>query len=414
MQLAESLRIAIRALAANKLRSILTMLGTIIGVAAVLTLMSVGQGVEQYVTAQFSSIGTNLLFIAPGQISDGPASQRVPGSSTLTMSDVNALAEPNRIPNVAAVAPEITGQADVSRGGRSLSLQISGTTPDYTVTRSWQPVMGSFLSETDVVDRARVVVLGSSVYERLFDPGEYPIDQTIQINNLVFRVIGVMEEKGGSAFGSMDDIVFMPFTTAQDRLFRRRTTSGDYRVSVIYVSVATAEAMSQVQEDITQLLRERHRISYLNEDDFTVINQADLITIFGDILGALTLFLGSIAGISLLVGGIGIMNIMLVSVTERTREIGLRKAVGAKRRDILGQFLLEAVTLSFTGGLLGIAIGVSGAQLISRFQEGFSAVVTLDVILIAVLFSLAVGLFFGIYPAHRASRLNPIDALRYE
>src|SRR5690606_28964144 len=170
----------------------------------------------------------------------------------------------------------------------------------------------------------------------------------------------------------------------QDRLFRRRTISGDYRVSVIYVSVETADAMSQVQEDITLLLRERHQISYLNEDDFTVINQADLITIFGDILGALTLFLGSIAGISLLVGGIGIMNIMLVSVTERTREIGLRKAVGAKRRDILGQFLLEAVTLSFTGGLLGIAIGVSGAQLISRFQEGFSAVVTLDVILIAV------------------------------
>lgn len=414
MQLAESLRIALRALAANKLRSILTMLGTIIGVAAVLTLMSVGQGVEQYVTAQFAGIGTNLLFIVPGQLSDGPATQRVPGSSTLTLSDANAIAEPNRIPGVAAVAPEITGQGTVSRGRNSLGLQVSGTTADYAFTRSWQPVMGSFLSEADVEDRARVVVLGSSVYERLFEPGEYPIDQTVQINNLVFRVIGVMEEKGGSGFGNMDDLVFMPFTTAQDRLFRRRTTSGDYRVSVIYVSVESADAMSQVQEDITLLLRDRHQISYLNEDDFSVINQADLISIFGDILGALTLFLGAIAGISLLVGGIGIMNIMLVSVTERTREIGLRKAVGARRRDILGQFLLEAVTLSFIGGLLGIAIGVAGAQAISTFQEGFSAVVTMDVILTAVLFSVAVGLFFGIYPAHRASRLNPIDALRYE
>jgi putative ABC transport system permease protein len=414
MHMAESLRIAIRALAANKLRSILTMLGTIIGVAAVLTLMSVGQGVEQYVTAQFAGIGTNLLFIVPGQLADGPPAQRVPGSSTLTLSDANAIAGPNRIAGVAAIAPEIIGQADVTRGRRSLSLQVSGTTPDYAVTRSWAPSMGSFISASDVDNRARVVVLGATAYARLFDPGEYPIDQTIQINDLIFRVIGVMEEKGGSGFGNLDELVFLPFTAAQDRLFRRRTTSGDYRVSVIYVSVETAEAMSQVQEEITLLLRERHDISYLNEDDFSVINQADLISIFGDILGALTLFLGAIAGISLLVGGIGIMNIMLVSVTERTREIGLRKAVGARRRDILGQFLLEAVTLSFTGGLLGIAIGIAGAQAISRLQEGFAAVVTLDVVLIAILFSLAVGLFFGIYPAHRASRLNPIDALRYE
>lgn len=412
--MAESLRIAIRALAANKLRSILTMLGTIIGVAAVLTLMSVGQGVEQYVTAQFSSIGTNLLFIVPGQLSDGPPAQRVPGSSTLTLSDANAIAEPNRIPDVAAVAPEIIGQAQVSRGRRSLSLQVSGTTPDYAIARSWAPSMGSFIGATDVPDRARVAALGFRAYQRLFEPGEYPINQTIQIDGVIFRVIGVMEEKGGSGFGNLDELVFVPFTTAQDRLFRRRTTSGDYRVSVIYVSVQTADAMRQVQEDITLLLRARHNISYLNEDDFSVINQADLISIFGDILGALTLFLGAIAGISLLVGGIGIMNIMLVSVTERTREIGLRKAVGARRRDILGQFLLEAVTLSFTGGLLGIAIGVAGAQAISRLQEGFAAVVTLDVVLISILFSLAVGLFFGIYPAHRASRLNPIDALRYE
>jgi putative ABC transport system permease protein len=223
-----------------------------------------------------------------------------------------------------------------------------------------------------------------------------------------------MEERGGSGFGSVDDSVLVPFTTAQDRLFRRRTLSGDYQVNVIYASVNDADFMPAAQEQIAEILRERHGISYLDEDDFSIINQADLLSIFGDILGALTLFLGAIAGISLLVGGIGIMNIMLVSVTERTREIGLRKAVGAKRQDILGQFLIEAVTLAVLGGILGIILGTTGAQAISSLLDSFSAVVGMDAIVISILFSMAVGLFFGIYPAYRASRLNPIDALRYE
>ncbi len=409
----ESVRIAMRALAANKLRSALTMLGIIIGVAAVIALLSIGRGVEKYVADQFASAGTNLLFIVPGQLTGGPSAGRN-RSGQLTLGDARAIGDPLRVPDVVAVAPEVTGGAVVSRGKANMRVTISGTTPEYRWVRSWSPALGDFIRQSDVDERSRVAVLGSQVYERLFEPDEYPIDQTIRINNLVFRVIGVMEERGGSSFGSMDERVFIPLTTAQDRLFRRKTISGDYRVDVIFASVVSPERMEAAQEQIADLLRERHNIAYLDEDDFSIINQKDLLSIFGDILGALTLFLGAIAGISLLVGGIGIMNIMLVSVTERTREIGLRKAVGAKRRDILSQFLIEAVTLAVIGGLLGMALGVTGAQAISSFIDSFSAVVGIDAILVSILFSMAVGLFFGIYPAYRASQLNPIDALRYE
>jgi putative ABC transport system permease protein len=412
MKLLESIRIAMRALAANKLRSVLTMLGIIIGVGAVITLMSVGRGVEKYVTDQFSSAGTNLLFIVPGQLSEGPPTSSRSGQ--LTLSDARAIGDPLRVPDVVAVAPEVVGGATITRGKRDMNVSVNGVTPEFSRVRSWKTTIGDFISASDVESRSRVAVIGIDVYHKLFDPSEYPIDQTIRINNLVFRVIGVMEKRGGSSFGNQDESVFVPLTTAQDRLFRRKTVSGDYHVSVIYASVASPDQMDAAQEQIAELLRERHNINYLDEDDFSIINQTDLISIFGDILGALTLFLGAIAGISLLVGGIGIMNIMLVSVTERTREIGLRKAVGAKRRDILGQFLIEAVTLAVFGGILGIIIGTTGAEAISSFIESFSAVVGIDAILISILFSMAVGLFFGIYPAYRASQLNPIDALRYE
>lgn len=414
MQLYESIRIAMRALAANKLRSILTMLGIIIGVGAVIALMSVGRGVEKYVTDQFASAGTNLLFVVPGQLSEGPPQERGQNSGVLTLSDSNAIANPLRVPDVMAVAPEVSGGAVVSKGKKDLRVSVSGTTSAFQDVRSWAPAIGEFISDTDVQERSRVVVIGSDVYKKLFDPNEYPIDQTIRINNLLFRVIGVMEERGGGGFGNQDEAVFIPLTTAQDRLFRRKTVSGDYQVNVIYASVRDAERMDAAQEQIAEILRERHNIAYLDEDDFSVINQTDLISIFGDILNALTLFLGAIAGISLLVGGIGIMNIMLVSVTERTREIGLRKAVGAKRRDVLGQFLIEAITLAVFGGILGILLGAGGASAITSLVDSFNAVVGVDAIIISILFSMAVGLFFGIYPAYRASRLNPIDALRYE
>jgi putative ABC transport system permease protein len=414
MRIDEAFWLALRTLAANKLRSILTMLGTIIGVAAVLTLISVGRGMEKYVTEQFASIGTNLLFVIPGQINEGPAARRTPGSSTLTLSDVESIANLSQSPDIAAIAPEVVSYIQISHKRRNMEVQVSGTTPDYVKVRSWSPRLGNFFSESDLRERRRVVVLGTVVYQRLFEPNEYPIEQTVQINNLTFRVIGVMEEKGGSSLDNLDEQIFMPFTTAQDRLLRLKTISGDYKVSVIYISVRTAERMDAVQEEVTILLRKLHNISYLNENDFSIINQSDLLSIFGDISGALTLFLSAIAGISLLVGGIGIMNIMLVSVTERTREIGLRKAVGAKSLDILGQFLMEAVALALSGGLLGIALGVGGAKAISGLRADFTAVVSIDVILISILFSMAVGLFFGIYPAYRASRLNPIEALRYE
>lgn len=413
MSFYESVRVAMLALAANKLRSILTMLGIIIGVSAVIALMSIGRGVEKFFVEQFTSLGTNLLYIFPGQLSDGPPGERQRG--ILTLSDSHAINNPLRVPDVIAVAPEVGGNALISRAGKDMDVSVSGVTASYLDALSGEAAIGAFLSDTDVEERSRVVVIGSDVFGKLFEPDEDPLEQTIRVNNILFRVIGVMEERGAGIGGAnLDEMIFIPLTTVQDRLFRRRTVSGEYQVNLIYASVVSEDRMDAAQEQITELLRERHNISFRGEDDFVIINQSDLISIFGDILGAMTIFLSAIAFISLVVGGIGIMNIMLVSVTERTREIGLRKAVGAKRRNVLSQFLIEAVTLALIGGMLGIALGAGGAVAATSFVDNFSAVVGLDAIAISILFSMAVGLFFGIYPAYRASRLNPIDALRYE
>jgi putative ABC transport system permease protein len=416
MKFIESIRVAMRALAANKLRSMLTMLGIIIGVGAVIALMSIGRGVEKYVTDQFAGLGSNLLIIVPGQIQDGPPDPRLAGQvKLLTIGDAQAISDPFYTPTVAQVAPLFLGSANISRGDKSVQADVNATSPTFSEVRNWKPTIGSFFSQDDYDSRARVVLLGSDTYEKLFEPNEYPIDQTVLINDLVFRVIGVMEEKGGGGpGGSLDESIFLPLSTGQDRLFRSKTVSGDYQVNVIYASIKSPELMEEAQDEIAALMRDRRGINYLDGDDFTIISQNDIISVFGDILSALTIFLGAIAGISLLVGGIGIMNIMLVSVTERTREIGLRKAVGAKRRDVLIQFLVEAVTLAVVGGSIGIALGVAGATGISVAFETFEAVVGVDAVMTSLFFSMAVGLFFGIYPAYRASRLNPIDALRYE
>ena len=413
MKFFESIRIAMRALAANKLRSVLTMLGIIIGVGAVIALMSIGRGVQKFVTDRFAGLGSNLLFILPGQLEDGPPQERQ-NIKLLTIDDASALADSARLPDVAGVTAEFVGPATLTRGDKNMRIDVHATTVTYPEIRNWPAVIGSYFTQNDIDERGRVAVLGWAAYQALFEPNEYPIDQTVQVDNLLFRVIGVMEEKGGGPGGNQDESIFLPLSTAQDRLFRQKTVSGTYQVSVIYASIVSEERTQEAIDQITEIMRERRNISYLDGDDFNVISQTDIISVFGDIFSALTIFLGAIAGISLLVGGIGIMNIMLVSVTERTREIGLRKAVGAKRSDVLLQFLVEAVTLAVIGGALGITLGVSGAWAISSAFETFDAGVGVDAVLTALLFSMAVGLFFGIYPAFRASRLNPIDALRYE
>lgn len=413
MNLIQNIRLASGALAANKLRAFLTMLGIVIGVAAVITLLSVGRGVETFVVSEFQGLGNNLLFVFPGQIEPGQGPPR-PGGSGLTNDDVLALSDPLRAPDVLAVVPEFDRLAQVTRGGREARTTIAGTTANFPAVRNFYPVGGSFFTEQDDRTSARVAVLGQTVYEQLFPDGEVPIGETIRINNTNFKVIGLMEEKGGSGFNDQDDLVLVPLSTAQRRLFPARRTDGKFRVDFIY-----AQALSESRQDaaiaqIQQTLRETHNITFRDEDDFTVLSQTELVSAFGQITRILTTFLAVIASISLLVGGIGIMNIMLVSVRERTREIGLRKAVGAKHHDILWQFLVEAVVMATIGGVIGLVIGASGAQIVARLSDSLEPTLAWDSVLLAIAFSVAVGLFFGLYPASRAARLNPIDALRYE
>ncbi|MDD3824920.1 MAG: ABC transporter permease [Anaerolineae bacterium] len=411
MTITESIRIALGALLSNKLRAILTMLGIIIGVAAVITLMSVGKGVELLVQESFESIGTNLLYVFPGSLQGSTSSQQ----PELSMGDYQAIADPFLVPDALSVAPELSSRADVVAGRRDIRTEVAGVTPDYAPVRNKTVSLGDFITDGDVNARSRVAVLGSGASENLFEEGTYPIGQTIKINRIAFRVVGVLEEQGGAAFGTEDNVIYVPLTTAQTRLYPwYRSRSGDALLSALYVQVAGESLMDQTAQDITNVLRQRHDITFRDEDDFTIINQTDLVSIFGDITGVLTIFLGAIAAISLLVGGIGIMNIMLVSVTERTREIGIRKAVGAKRRDILLQFLVEAVTLSLVGGLVGVGLGLVGSRFVGSLAENLTTVITPDVVLLSTGVSAAVGLLFGIYPAFRAARLNPIDALRYE
>jgi len=405
MNLSESLLSAVDSLRANKLRAILTMLGVIIGVAAVIALLSIGNGVSASITDEISAIGTNLILIS----TDPDNSDGYP---TLSLSDVAALTDPLRAPDVADVAATVQTTEALSAGGNSARSSVVGVTANYfPINNLTEFQAGDGLTDGDIDTRARVVVLGAGLAADLF-PDSYPVGQTVKINGASYEVVGVLAESGGGLTNS-DDNAFVPISTAQSRLSNDRTRRGERAISTIVATSASAEQNATALEQITEVLRAEHGIVYADDDDFTLISQTDLLATFDQITGLLTAFLGSIAGISLLVGGIGIMNIMLVSVTERTREIGIRKAVGALRRDILAQFLLESMVLSLTGGFIGIMLG----WLISRLAGGaldLTTVVDAGTVLLAVGFAVGVGIVFGLYPAWRAAGLRPIEALRYE
>ena len=408
MQISENIRIAIRSLAANKLRAALTMLGIMIGVAAVITLLAIGDGVNRFIADQFIGLGTNLVFIMPNL---------EPGQfeSSLTLRDAESLDSVAAVPDAVAVAPVYFRNADLQYGGTVYGTTLNASTPNYGEIRGYDVARGRYINESDYNSRSRVVVLGAETAKNLFPEDVDPVDTDIKLRGITFRVIGVLEEVGGGAFGSQDDLAIVPLTTAQVRLFNARSQrTGEFVIDMILIQAVNADGVEDVVIDASNILRQTHDIAFRDEDDFMVLTQQDFLSAFGQVTGVLTLFLGAIASISLLVGGIGIMNIMLVSVTERTREIGLRKAVGAKRRDILGQFLFEAVILSLLGGLLGIALGFAGASVIHLAVSDLDTTVTVDAMLLAVGFSAAVGLFFGIYPASRAAALDPIEALRFE
>jgi len=399
------LRSAFRALQRNKMRSFLTMLGIIIGVAAVIAMLAIGQGAEYSVEQQISALGTNVLIVLPGSQQTGGL--RVGAGTMTNLTDDDAQAIQRECPAVGLVSPGTRAGGQVIAGNLNWATGIEGTGPDYLEIRKWSVEYGDFYTESDIKAAAKVCVLGKTVADNLF-PDSSPVGQNIRIRNVPFKVVGVLSRKGQNAMGQdQDDVILAPYTTVT-----RRLTWFPY-LRQILVSATTPSNIPVAQSQIADLLRMRHKIAVYDQDDFTIRNQADLATAATATTEILTILLASIASVSLLVGGIGIMNIMLVSVTERTREIGIRMSVGARGRDILMQFLIEALVLSLLGGTMGIILGVTGSSAISNLAK-WPTIITAFSIILSFGFSIAIGIFFGFYPARKAAMLNPIEALRYE
>ncbi|MCJ7694236.1 MAG: ABC transporter permease [Anaerolineaceae bacterium] len=410
MKLLQAIKEALQSLNANKTRAFLTILGIVIGVGSVIALLSVGQGAGDAITGQIESIGTNVVYIMRGN-----SAEDVKNPEPLTTRDAEALSNRNRAPSIANVSPIVQGNAELTFSGESKNSSVMGVTPAYAIVQNVTLSEGSFITKTHIDGRSAVVVIGPDFADQMFGKHTDVIGKSLRINGYPYRVVGVAEAKGGSQFNNPDLNVFVPITTAQMRIVRSNPQN---RVQFILIQAKDSDSVNAAIEEANDILRDTHRISGRKPNDFTITNQQDFLSIAQSITGILTIFLGGIGAISLLVGGIGIMNIMLVSVTERTREIGLRKALGARRSDIMMQFLTESALLSLIGGIFGIVLGWSLALLVGfiavRSGTLLNPTVGLDSILLATLFSAAVGIFFGWYPASRAARLQPVDALRYE
>jgi putative ABC transport system permease protein len=410
MDLLATLRIALRALRVNKLRSMLTMLGIIIGVGAVITMIAVGGGAQQRVAEQIKSLGSNLMIIIPGSTTSGGVRMGSSSAQSLTEDDAGAITR--EVDEVQASAPVSRGSGQMVAGNSNWSTVIYGVTPEYLEARDWPIVSGRGFEPLEISGAGKVAIVGQSVAKQLFGDAD-PVDQQVRIRKVPFTIIGMLDKKGQSMMGTdQDDVVLVPLATARNRLFGN--PQGKLRrINFISVKIRDGENMKDAEDSIRELMRQRHKLQPGADDDFTIRNLTEILQAQEASSKVLALLLAAVASVSLLVGGIGIMNIMLVSVTERTREIGLRMAVGARAADILKQFLVEAVTLSLIGGLLGIALGLGGSLAIGQFA-GWRTSLSPESIVLAVGFAAAIGIFFGFYPARKASKLSPIEALRYE